>query len=418
LPLDGLQKPPGTVDATTYILTTLALLALLALNFYLLGRPIIHLMALRGCTGPAERRLLTMATGMGLHMVLCAALGAFGQFNLAAVGAVFGVSLAANIAATLAARRAGVSLAAVKARGAAWLAACSQNTHQILIIACLSAPFLYAAIALASGMDGYDYHLPQARLIAEGGRLAVNEHLRHPLHPHYFHLLYATALLIWDDRLANVMHTASGILSALGVYYLGRVWVGRVVNGHARAVGVEDASHPDGQAMLPMVVEEQRFGAPLALVVAGAGTDWIDPAPIRLRLRVLLRLAVNLAGRRLEDRGRQPPRQPQHVDRPMHRRFRGLNRVALIVDRGGRTGEVEYGVRLNVEREGDVVAQRLEISAGDEVADVAAAARSIVVHAQHLAPVRQQAVAKVGADEPPPPVTIARLGTTRLSEHD
>ena len=74
--------------------------------------------------------------------------------------------------------------------------------------------------------DSYAYHLPQARLIAESGRLAVNEHLAHPLRPHYYHLLCASALLLWDDRLANVIHTASAILSVFGVFWLGRIWFG------------------------------------------------------------------------------------------------------------------------------------------------------------------------------------------------
>lgn len=219
---------PRGVDATTYIPATLALLGLLAFNLYLLGRPVIRLMVPRGSMEPAERRLLTMAAGMGLHMVLCTALGALGQFNLATVGAVFGVSLVANIAMALAARRAGAPCAGIKAHGAALLGACLRTTPKAAIVAFLSAPLLFAAIALLGvGGDSYAYHLPQARLIADGGRLAVNEHLQMPLAPHYFHMLHATALLIWDDRLANVIHAATAILSALGVYYLGRVWAGR-----------------------------------------------------------------------------------------------------------------------------------------------------------------------------------------------
>ena len=43
-----------------------------------------------------------------------------------------------------------------------------------------------------------------------------------------------------------------------------------VVGVHARAVGVEDARDLDVDAVLAVVVEEQRFGAALALVVAGS----------------------------------------------------------------------------------------------------------------------------------------------------
>jgi hypothetical protein len=48
---------------------------------------------------------------------------------------------------------------------------------------------------------------------------------------------------------------------------------------HARTVGVEDARDLDAQLMLPPVVDEQRFGTALALVVAGADADRIDVAP-------------------------------------------------------------------------------------------------------------------------------------------
>jgi hypothetical protein len=38
---------------------------------------------------------------------------------------------------------------------------------------------------------------------------------------------------------------------------------------HAWAIGIEDAHNLDIQSVLTVVVKEQRFGATLALVVAG-----------------------------------------------------------------------------------------------------------------------------------------------------
>ena len=81
---------------------------------------------------------------------------------------------------------------------------------------------------------------------------------------------------------------------------------------HARAVGVEDARHLDADAVLAVVVEEQRLGAALALVVAGARTDRVDVAAIGLRLRVHERVAVNLAGRGVEDACARALGQAQH----------------------------------------------------------------------------------------------------------
>ena len=71
---------------------------------------------------------------------------------------------------------------------------------------------------------------------------------------------------------------------------------------HARPVGVEDPGDLDRQTVLAVIVEEQGFGAALALVVAGARPDRVDVAPIALGLRVDLRVAIDLAGRGLEDR--------------------------------------------------------------------------------------------------------------------
>src|SRR5690606_7068761 len=75
-----------------------------------------------------------------------------------------------------------------------------------------------------------------------------------------------------------------------------------IVRAHARAVGVEDAADLDLQGRLPVVVEEQRLGRALALVVAGPGTGWIDVAPVAFRLRMHQRVAVDFGGRGLQDR--------------------------------------------------------------------------------------------------------------------
>ena len=53
-----------------------------------------------------------------------------------------------------------------------------------------------------------------------------------------------------------------------------------VIGVGARTIGVEDADDLDRQAMLPPIVEEQRLGAALALVIARARSDRIDMPPI------------------------------------------------------------------------------------------------------------------------------------------
>src|SRR5262249_40665080 len=69
-----------------------------------------------------------------------------------------------------------------------------------------------------------------------------------------------------------------------------------VARVHAWAVGIEDPRNLDADAVLPMVVKEQRFSAALAFVVASARADRVDVAPVGFGLRVNLGIAVHLAG--------------------------------------------------------------------------------------------------------------------------
>src|SRR5690606_21305894 len=74
-----------------------------------------------------------------------------------------------------------------------------------------------------------------------------------------------------------------------------------IVGVHARSISVEDTHDLDLQLMLAPVVEEQRLGAALALVVAAANTNRIHSAPITFGLGMDFRIAVDLAGAGLED---------------------------------------------------------------------------------------------------------------------
>ena len=105
---------------------------------------------------------------------------------------------------------------------------------------------------------------------------------------------------------------------------------------HARAIGVEDPRHLDAQLVLAVIVEEQRLGAALAFVVAGARADRIDVAPVVLGLRMDMGVAIDLAGRGLEDLRLHPLGQAQHVDGAMDAGLGRLHRIVLVVDRARR----------------------------------------------------------------------------------
>ena len=208
-----------------HIAATLGVLALFGIGWTLIGRPVLRLILGENRLQGAEGFLLTLATGMACSMAVLAVLGVFGGLNGVAVVAVVGLALLANLAMDV--RGDGVSPTWGRDGLAKPLAGLRRHAFPVGSVCLVSLPVLMTAVTGGFGGDSHVYHLPQARLIADNRALAVDEHLQVPLHPHYYHLLYAVALLVWDDRLANAIHAASAALSVAGLYYLGRVWVGR-----------------------------------------------------------------------------------------------------------------------------------------------------------------------------------------------
>jgi hypothetical protein len=97
-----------------------------------------------------------------------------------------------------------------------------------------------------------------------------------------------------------------------------------------------------------------------------------------------LRIAVNFAGRGLENAGLGPLSETKHIDRPMDAGFRGLDRIELVVNRGCRTGEVVNLVNLDVERKRDVVSPQLEVRMAEQVRDVVLRAGEKIVNTEHV----------------------------------
>ena len=65
---------------------------------------------------------------------------------------------------------------------------------------------------------------------------------------------------------------------------------------HVRAIGIENTDDFDAHVVLAVVVKEQRLGTAFTFVLAGTDTYRIDVAPITLRLRMNMRIAIDLAG--------------------------------------------------------------------------------------------------------------------------
>lgn len=73
--------------------------------------------------------------------------------------------------------------------------------------------------------------------------------------------------------------------------------------------------------VLPVVVEEQRFGASFAFVLAGARIDGINVTPIVYILKMHYWIAVNFRGGSLKYAPLDAVGKPEHVDCAIHADF-------------------------------------------------------------------------------------------------
>ena len=172
-----------------------------------------------------------------------------------------------------------------------------------------------------------------------------------------------------------------------------------VLGMHARAVGVEDACDFDLELMLAVIVEEQRFSAALAFVVAGARADRIDVAPIVFGLGMDCRIAIDLARRCLEYLAFEPLGEPQHIDRAVHRGLGRLHRIMLVMNGRGRTGEIVDFIDLDIERKAHIMAHELEARMIVEMIDIALCAGEQIVGTQDLLAIGEQTINQMRAQK-------------------
>jgi hypothetical protein len=111
------------------------------------------------------------------------------------------------------------------------------------------------------------------------------------------------------------------------------------------------------------------------------------------------RVAVDLAGRGLQDLARRPLGEAEHVDRAVHAGLGRLHRVVLVVDRRGRAGEVVDLVDLDVERK--VTSWRISSNEGwpCRLARLSLGAGVEVVDAEHVVALSDKPLAEVAAEE-------------------
>ena len=159
---------------------------------------------------------------------------------------------------------------------------------------------------------------------------------------------------------------------------------------HAGAVRVEEADDVRLHTGLTPGREEERLAEPFRFVIAGAWTDGVDVAPVRLGLGMDERVAVDLRGR-----CEQEPRsdRARHFEESVHAERVGAQRMhghAVVVHGAGRGRQVRDDVDLDLGRLRDVGLDELVAIVSQEVGDVADGTRGEIVHADDLVALSEQ----------------------------
>jgi len=103
-----------------------------------------------------------------------------------------------------------------------------RNALLLFCTAVIAIPIFLRALGAPLEWDEISYHLPYVREYIDHGGLTVAGHLRFPLHSHNYQLLYAAALIFSSEVAAHMVHAFSGALVALGTFFLGREFFGRL----------------------------------------------------------------------------------------------------------------------------------------------------------------------------------------------
>ena len=222
------------------------------------------------------------------------------------------------------------------------------------------------------------------------------------------------------DEIVDVAEAAGlGAVAVHGEWFAGEGLVhevgddATVVGLHAGAVRIEDTQEAKVEPVVAFVCGADRFTVTLRLVVDRARADRVDVAPVRLGLRVHGGVAVDFAGRRLEETGVVREGHFDEVLRADGPDFERLDRAGQIGRGRGGGGHIDHGLnRFAVGGVGDCLggigsnvvlegSERRSVS-GAKVLDVAPSSGGGVVHGEHPMTVGQEAFAQMRAKKPRP----------------
>ena len=164
---------------------------------------------------------------------------------------------------------------------------------------------------------------------------------------------------------------------------------------HPRPIRIKNSHDFDAHFVHAAIVEHQRFSGALPFVIARSRTDRIHIAAITLDLRVHIRIAIDLACRRLQHACIHSPTQSKRMHRSKHACLHRLDRVVLIVTRRSWACKVVNLIDLKLEWFGDIMKNELKVRLLQQVLDVQFLAREKVVQTNNFIPLRNQSIAQM-----------------------
>ncbi|HJW28641.1 MAG TPA: hypothetical protein VJ508_05245, partial [Saprospiraceae bacterium] len=124
---------------------------------------------------------------------------------------------------------------------------------------------LLAPLCPPKTWDELMYHLPHALHWMETGSLTVNLWLRYPWFPYNYELLYAAALLLYDDVFTHLLHALVGWLCTLLVYQVGLKFATRAQALFAAFIWLVLSAEQYNNAGIDMGTTVFVFGACIAM---------------------------------------------------------------------------------------------------------------------------------------------------------
>jgi len=195
-----------------YFLLFAFLLACWGVGRYLLQRTVT---TLQGEFWLSQTFAVTL--GMGIFICTLQGLAVFSMLRFSWVSAVFLIGV------ILAFRQLYVfPLPGFKSIQAEWKSLEKNKKRTLILIFLVVLSTILDPLQPPLEWDEVMYHLPHARQWAISGHLDVNTWLRYPWFPYNYDLLFAAALIAYDDVMPHLLHAVAGWLTAIMVYQVGK----------------------------------------------------------------------------------------------------------------------------------------------------------------------------------------------------